>query len=347
MLDISKCAAYFLAKHAFGPDGCYFLVERDGTPKEQFPGIGLSPSTLADAFVVLGLSGYAAAAGDIALLDKAIELFYKVEQKAGDKTFRTAPYIVEPGMYMSMIPMYIINLTNELHRACVALNDSRAGIIERFAKKYCDIVFNKCARPDGLILEQFDVDFNTVDSFLGRYSNPGHSVESGWFALESCAKRGDKEGIARAVTIIEKAFDSGKDAEHGGILYYVDLDGLQPRGPVVTEADAKAKPQYDKDWSNKLWWPHTEMLYGLMLAYAFTGKDSLLDKFEELHEYTFKTFPNPDESIGEWIQLRDRRGEPISNEVGGRLPVKDPYHANRNFIMLIELLDAMTMSEEE
>ena len=143
----------------------------------------------------------------------------------------------------------------------------------------------------------------------------------------------------QAATIIEKAFKTGMDTEFGGLFYYIDKNGTQPRGPVLTETDALAKPQYDRDWSNKLWWPHTEGLYALLLAYMHTGKERFLTQFLELHDYVFKTFPNPDKATGEWIQLRDRRGKPICNNVGGRLPVKDPYHANRNILMLIELLD--------
>ena len=337
-LSIARSAANFLLKHCIRPDGCYFVTTRDGSPKEHAPGLGLCPSTFADVFVVLGLAYYAAASRDSRLLDKAIDLFYQIEQKAADQSFRTAPYIVDPGMRLAIVPMYILNLTNELRRACKLLGDSRAGLFDSFAVKYGSMILDKFRQPGNLVLEQLGADLNPADSFLGRYTNPGHSVEIGWFILEGCISRGDKTNADRAVSIIKRAVDSGGDSEFGGIFYYVDVDGMQPRGRVVTEADASARPQYDRDWSNKLWWPHTEALYALLLAYWHTGDDWLLERFLQLHDYTFKTFPNPDESIGEWIQLRDRQGRPLHDDVGGRLPVKDPYHANRNLLMLIELL---------
>lgn len=47
-------------------------------------------------------------------------------------------------------------------------------------------------------------------------------------------------------------------------------------------------------------------------------------------------FPNTDKGIGEWIQIRDRFGQPEEKLVA--LPVKDPYHILRNMLLLTELL---------
>ena len=52
---------------------------------------------------------------------------------------------------------------------------------------------------------------------------------------------------------------------------------------------------------------------------------------------TFRTFPNPNPKIGEWIQIRNRLGEPESKVVA--LPVKDPFHIARNLILIIDLLE--------
>jgi N-acylglucosamine 2-epimerase len=95
--------------------------------------------------------------------------------------------------------------------------------------------------------------------------------------------------------------------------------------------------QIEQNWDNKLWWVHSEALYTTMLGYRLTGDEGLLDAYKAIHEYTFRTFPHPDEQIGEWIQIRKRNGDPIDKVVA--LPVKDPYHIIRNFIFMIELLD--------
>ena len=59
--------------------------------------------------------------------------------------------------------------------------------------------------------------------------------------------------------------------------------------------------------------------------------------FEKIYDYTMKVFPNPDKTVGEWIQIRKRDGSPQDKVVA--LPVKDPYHIIRNIILLIELLE--------
>jgi N-acylglucosamine 2-epimerase len=56
-----------------------------------------------------------------------------------------------------------------------------------------------------------------------------------------------------------------------------------------------------------------------------------------MHEYTFSTFPNPDKSVGEWIQIRDRQGGPEQALVA--LPVKDPMHIIRAFLFAINVLE--------
>ena len=57
---------------------------------------------------------------------------------------------------------------------------------------------------------------------------------------------------------------------------------------------------------------------------------------QRVHDYVFRTFPNPNTKIGEWIQIRDRRGEPLNKVVA--LPVKDPYHVLQNLILCVEIL---------
>jgi N-acylglucosamine 2-epimerase len=89
-------------------------------------------------------------------------------------------------------------------------------------------------------------------------------------------------------------------------------------------------------WGDKLWWVHSEALYATLLAYRLTGDSDLLPLYHQAYDYTFRTFPNPDLSVGEWIQIRDRQGAPQQKVVA--LPVKDPYHILRNVLLLIDLL---------
>jgi len=83
----------------------------------------------------------------------------------------------------------------------------------------------------------------------------------------------------------------------------------------------------------------TEALYTLLLAGTLTGDGSFTDLYGMVHDYTFRIFPNPDKETGEWIQIRDRQGNPENKFVA--LPVKDPFHIIRNIILIIELLDGL------
>ena len=92
-----------------------------------------------------------------------------------------------------------------------------------------------------------------------------------------------------------------------------------------------------ENWDNKLWWVHSEALYALILAYEHTGDEKFMDRYWKAHDYVYNTFPNPDNEIGEWIQIRDRQGNPEEKVVA--LPVKDPYHITRAFMHLIKSLE--------
>jgi N-acylglucosamine 2-epimerase len=74
-----------------------------------------------------------------------------------------------------------------------------------------------------------------------------------------------------------------------------------------------------------------------LLALTLTGEERYWRLYNQVHEYTFATFPHPDPEIGEWIQIRDREGKPESKVVA--LPVKDPFHIARNLILIIQLLE--------
>jgi len=73
-----------------------------------------------------------------------------------------------------------------------------------------------------------------------------------------------------------------------------------------------------------------------MFAYKITGSKNMQKIYDKLHSYTFKIFPNPDKKTGEWIQIRDRRGNPLNKVVA--LPVKDPFHIIRSTLLMIDLL---------
>ena len=71
--------------------------------------------------------------------------------------------------------------------------------------------------------------------------------------------------------------------------------------------------------------------------------EALHPLFKKVFDYTYRTFPNPDRTVREWIQIRTREGLPQEKVVA--LPVKDPYHIIRNVILIIELLEERAVKE--
>jgi len=51
----------------------------------------------------------------------------------------------------------------------------------------------------------------------------------------------------------------------------------------------------------KLWWPHTEALYALLLAYSLTQDKKYWDWYTKIHDWTFQHFPDP--QYGEWFAI--------------------------------------------
>ena len=74
------------------------------------------------------------------------------------------------------------------------------------------------------------------------------------------------------------------------------------------------------------------------MGYLQFGEEDCFAEYLRYRSYTLRTFPNPDPSIGEWIQIRTRAGAPLAESVGGRLPVKDPYHLMRTLMLLTDLI---------
>src|SRR5690606_41285759 len=132
--------------------------------------------------------------------------------------------------------------------------------------------------------------------------------------------------------VVKATINVGWDEEFGGLLRFVMPDGSPPVGP----AESSSEQMILDTWNTKIWWPHSEALYTTALAGLLTGDDEHWRLHEKVWQYTFDTFPNPDKSVGEWINIRDRQGQPLDKVVG--LPVKDPFHIIRNLMLLVDVL---------
>ena len=332
-LEQARRTVAFLREHAFLDNGnCAYLLTEDGRWKEALPGLGHDISFFADCFVVLGFARYALVAEDAEVLEGAHRLYRRIVERLAAGDGRSEPYPVPAGFEAHATPMILLCVADELAEALEAHRHPEAGAVRADAVSYMDDIMDRF-RDGGVIREMLPADPGDADTLLGRHLTPGHALESMWFVMRAALRAGRRERIDQAANVIARMFLLGWDDEAGGLFRYVDRDGGEPRGRLI---GGRYEDLVRETWDMKLWWPHSEALYALLLAWRLTGRDEFRVMYGQAHEYVFRTFPNPDKAIGEWIQIRDRQGRPVEKTVA--LPVKDPFHILRNVLLIIELL---------
>jgi N-acylglucosamine 2-epimerase len=123
-----------------------------------------------------------------------------------------------------------------------------------------------------------------------------------------------------ALDALEGSLEFGWDKEFGGLPYFMDIEG---------------KPTLQLESSMKLWWPHTEAIYALVLAYKLTGQQKWLQWLEKVDGYAFSHFA--DAKFGEWFGYCDRRGNLTHTCKGGNY--KGFFHVPRFLLMSIQAID--------
>ena len=339
-LAYAKSGRDFLLRHVLiAPDDyrCVFLMEADGTPK-RVPGFEeLDMSIFADCFVVAGFAKYALAAGDSESYAFAKRLYASVWQRYMSGNYRSLPYPLSPRYRSHARPMILTNVGCELYEAALQFDPTYADILREHIGICHREVFEVFADERHLVHEFKYADGDFPPDLFGQHINPGHTLEDMWFQLQAQDVLQSKEFDKSIAAITEATFKAGWDERYGGIYHFVTLDGKE--GMVGEVGEAADEPQMKlvlDDWGSKLWWVHSEALYTTLLMYFHTRDEKFAAMFEKTFNYVYRTFPNPDRSIGEWIQIRTREGAPQEKVVA--LPVKDPYHIIRNVILLIELL---------
>jgi N-acylglucosamine 2-epimerase len=86
----------------------------------------------------------------------------------------------------------------------------------------------------------------------------------------------------------------------------------------------------------KLWWPHTEAIYALVLAHTLTGEERWLRWLDRVDAYSFARFVDP--KHGEWYGYLDRRGEVALPVKGGSY--KGFFHVPRALLFSVQRIEA-------
>lgn len=279
-------------------------------------------SIYADGFAIYGLTEFARATGSQEAIDLALDTYENVQQRlAQPGSYETAPYPLPEGVKAHGVSM-IFSLV--FHELGLLLNDNAILAAGKF---HAEEVMTAYRQPNQkLLYEYVHLDNSLIDSSQGRAIVPGHAIESMWFMIHIYQHWGDAKRLAQAADVIQWHMDVGWDKEFGGILLARDAAGGDPWWPFA---------------DSKIWWPHTEALYALLLAYEQSGEAWALDWFAKVHDYAFNHYPVAD--YGEWTQKLDREGRPFTQTVA--LPVKDPFHLPRALINVIQVLQRLSGAE--
>ncbi len=310
-LDAARLGYEFLVRHGFDSDGrMFFQVTRDGRPlrKRRY--------FFTETFGAIACMQYAKAAQDDAALQRARDLFRLVVDLARNPG--RLPAKVNPATRRTMshaVPMILLATAQEFRKVetdpfydQVAL-EATQQILTQFVKPEQRALF-ETLNADGSLM---------LDTVEGRVITPGHAIESAWFIMHEGRYRQDETMIRRALDIIRWSLALGWDETYGGLFYFVDYAG---------------KPPTQLEWDQKLWWPHTEALYALLLAHHLTGESWCAEWYAKVHAWTFEHFPDPD--YGEWYGYLHRDGSVLTPLKGSVW--KGPFHLPRALLLSYQLL---------
>ena len=315
-LEAARLGIEFLDKHAVRDNRAFYKCTRDGRPLYARSG-----EIFVESFAVIAYAHYARAARDERCMDKARSLFASILERMDSGELDAH---LETKLYQEHAPgMIMINCAQELR----AVNPNPT-YTERIAQWVEKELFTFGNAEHRALFERVGLDGSPVLSEPeGRTITPGHGMESAWFCLEEGLAQHDQRIIDRAVDVIRWTIERGWDAECGGVVNYIDLFGKPPGHHDEDWGE-------HQDWDEKIFWPHAESLYALLLAYLTTGDEALWDWYVKVHEWTFDHFPDPE--YGEWFGYLRRDGSISQTQKGC---TKGFFHVPRALLKCMQALE--------
>jgi N-acylglucosamine 2-epimerase len=316
-LDAARHIFNFAKRYGRDDEGRWvFTVDENGKVIQG------ATSIYADGFAIYGLTELARACGDEEARALALETYENVQGRlARPGSYQTDPYPIPEGVKAHGVSM-IFSLV--FHELGLLLNDET--ILAEGLHHANEVMTAFLQAESGLVREYVTLDNQLFDSAQGRAIVPGHAIESMWFMIHIYKYWKNQQRIDEALAAIKRHIEYGWDEDYGGILLSRDVAGGDPWWPFP---------------GSKLWWPHTEALYALLLAYEISGEDWALEWFGRTHDYAYSHYPVP--VYGEWTQKLDRYGRKFTQTVA--LPVKDPFHLPRSLIYCTECLERLAAGE--
>lgn len=309
-LELARNGVSFIDRHCVDPsDGrMWFHVTRDGRPirKRRY--------AFSESFAAIAYGELAKATGSDEYAQKAADAFHRfVDHNLNPQGVQPKFTDTRPTRGIGF-PMITINTAQEL-RESIQLPDANDWI-----DRSIDAIRQYHIKQDiECVMETVSPDGELIDHFDGRTLNPGHAIEGAWFIMSEGEYRNDPELIELGCRMLDWMWHRGWDAEYGGVLYFVDVNGL----PVQ---------EYWHDM--KFWWPHNETIIATLMAWSLTGDSKYADWHTQVHDWSYRHFP--DEEHGEWFGYLHRDGR-LSVPLKGNL-WKGPFHLPRMLLKCGEIL---------
>ncbi len=315
-LAAAKLGIDFFLKHGFDTNGqMFFHLTREGE------GLRRRRYAFGEPFAAMALAEYSRATGCEESAAKAHELYGNYSKFSGNAELTGfAPKFTDVRPTRGIGHPMIQIVTAQILRDCLGddngysadIDACIADIREFHMKPELKVVMETVA-PDGSIIDHFD----------GRTLNPGHAIEAAWFILHEAKHRGgDAELVRVGCDILDWMWDRGWDKEYGGMLYFTDLYG---------------KPVQEYWHDMKFWWPHNETIIATLYAYAMTGDEKYAAMHQQVHDWTYSHFPDPE--FGEWYGYLHRDGR-VSSPAKGNL-WKGPFHMPRQKLVCWNLCEEL------
>lgn len=325
ILEAAKAGAAFLQRFARVPSSgspwkCAFCLTRDGKA------VKVQRTIFSECFYIMAMDELSRITGDQEMQTEAEQMMAQVIRWVReDPSGLGRPQLPGDCPANSMaVPMMLLCLVQQV-------SEGRGlEVIDRYAdvSGWCVQQILQHVQRDGTaILESVSLEGKELPGCQGRLQNPGHALEAGWFLLQYGVEHGDRDLQRTAIDkFMEVPYLAGWDKAHGGIFYFLDVEGYCPT---------------QLEWSMKLWWPHCEALIAFLMGYSQTKEPVLLDRFSQVYDYTFSHFS--DAENGEWFGYLTQEGKVALDFKGG--PFKGFFHVPRCLYMCEQLLDGLLAKE--
>jgi len=295
----------------------FFSTTREGRPlrKRRY--------LFTETFGAIAGAQYAVAAGDGAAWDLAERTYrlvvdlYRDPASHPEVAATLAPKTIPETRRSKAhaMPMILVATSQEMREA--SGDAAYTAVID----EAMDEILSDFVHPEErALLETVGPRGERLDLPAGRLVNPGHAIECAWFLLREARHRGDATLQHRALEVLDWSLEWGWDEPHGGLLYFVDIEG---------------RPPEQLEWDMKLWWPHTEALYALLLAHDLSGEERYLAWHDRIHAWSMAHLADP--AYGEWYGYLHRDGT-VALSVKGSM-WKGAFHVPRALLYCMQILE--------